>query len=177
MQERSDVRVRVSKRATKALARALSEVQREPTRIEWVNAKHSILAPEPAALLVTIGVRLRSQAKNWGGNNWRANYGRSRQLRAYVMHALARIDLESVLRALGGPPNSIRFVRLAPRLLDDDNLRAAFKPARDQVCCWLSGDNTLTARANDGMRSGYAFDYGQQPQRAYGIRIEIRRAV
>jgi hypothetical protein len=150
-------------------------VQREPTRIDWRARIPSILAPEPASLFVTLGVRLRSQAKNWGGNNWRANYGRSRQLRGYVMHALARVDLDVLLRFLGGPPNHIRFVRLAPRQLDDDNLRAVFKPARDQVCAWLGGDNTLTARANDGARSGYAFDYGQQQQRSYGLRIEVRR--
>jgi hypothetical protein len=173
MQNRSVRGVRVAKRRAAVVDKAVHVLQREPTRIEWVNAKYSILAPEPAALLVTIGIWLKSQAR-WS-NNWRAQHGRSHQLRGYVMHAFARIDLESLLRALGGAPNAIRFVRLAPRSLDDDNLRTAFKPIRDQVCCWLAGDNTLTAKANDGKRSGYTFDYGQQPQHAYGVRIEVRR--
>lgn len=140
----------------------------------WIAAKHDILAPRGAGLDITIGVRLKSQGSGWS-HNWRADYGRSRQLRIRAMHALACVDLETVLRHLSGPPNAIRFVRLAPRALDDDNLRTAFKPIRDQVCAWLAGNNSADARANDGMRSGYAFDYGQQQQKLYGVRIEIRR--
>jgi hypothetical protein len=146
----------------------------ETNAAHWVAPSDSILSPHGPGLDITIGVMLKSQVNGWS-NNWRASHGRSQRLRVLTMHTLACVDIEMVIRHLGGPPNSIRFVRLAPRSLDDDNLRTAFKPIRDQVCCWLACDNSPTARANDGKRSGYAFDYGQQQQKLYGIRIEIRR--
>jgi hypothetical protein len=146
----------------------------EDDRVWWIPARDGVLVQEPATLAISIGVVLKSQGSGWS-HNWRAQHGRSRQLRTLAMHNLASVDIGDLVRFLGGPANSIRFVRLAPRSLDDDNLRTAFKPIRDQVCCWLACDNSPTARANDGKRSGYAFDYGQQQQKLYGIRIEIRR--
>jgi hypothetical protein len=170
----------VRERKAKAVAVPLSKLRiplakLEDDHIRWVAAKSgSILAPKPAELLVWIGMVLMSQ-KHGMSQNWRASYGRSRQLRVKVMHALAELDIAPLTRFLGGPANHIRFVRLAPRSLDTDNLATAFKPIRDQVCCWLAGDNSPTARANDGKRSGYTFEYGQQQQKAYDIRIEVRR--
>jgi hypothetical protein len=120
----------------------------------------SILDDSGSVLIIAIGHWLKAQPR--GKSGWRTRHGVSRGLREKTMHALARIDLEEVHRFLGGAPNSLRFVRLASRSLDDDNLRTAFKPIRDQVCCWLGGDNTPNARANDGKRSGFTFDYGEQ---------------
>lgn len=177
MQARHESPVRTAKREAKVVALRVPRLQTTPLELDdirWIAATGGILAPEPAGLDITIGVVLKSQSSGWS-HNWRASHGRSQQLRKLVMHRLACVDLEPLTRFLGGPANSIRFVRLAPRSLDTDNLATAFKPIRDQVCCWLSGENSPTARANDGKRSGYTFEYAQQSQKAYGIRLEIRR--
>jgi len=145
----------------------------------FIKPSASILDPHPAEVHITLGVYLKSQARM--SNGWMAVYGRTQTTRRRVMKALAEVPGCGPMNGLGhvglwldGTPNHIRFVRLAPRTLDTDNLATAFKPIRDQVCCWLAGENTTTARANDGKRSGYTFDYGQQQQDAYGIRIEMR---
>lgn len=38
-------------------------------------------------------------------------------------------------------PVIVKLTRIAPRRLDDDNLRAAFKAVRDQVAEWLGVDD------------------------------------
>lgn len=137
----------------------------------WERPALTFLSRGEPLLWVVIGIHLQSQGQ-WS-NNWRAAAGRSKQLRMKAVHALAPIEVQEVTRFLGGPARRLRFVRLAPRRLDDDNLAAVFKPIRDQVCCWLKGDNTPSARADDGKRSGYTFEYGQQQQKSYGVRIEV----
>lgn len=145
----------------------------------FLAASDSLLDPHPPEVHVTLGLYLKSQARE--SNNWKATYGRTNTLRRRVMKALADVPGVGPLNGLGhvcawlhGEPMCIRFVRLAPRTLDTDNLATAFKPVRDQVCCWLAGENTATARANDGRRSGFTFEYGQQQQKTYGIRIELK---
>lgn len=154
-------------------AKKKAVVALEPDGVLWHRTEGSILVPAERAVVITIGVRLRSQGQ-WS-KNWRASYGRSHQLRKLVMHRLNCVWTEHVTRHLQGAPTKVRFVRLAPRMLDSDNLASVFKPVRDQVCCWLAGDNTPSARANDGMRSGYEFSYHQQQQKLYGVRIELSR--
>lgn len=137
----------------------------------WIATEGSILVPEVRAVCITIGLVLKSQGQ-WS-KNWRATYGRSLQLRKVVQRALNSVPPDMVERHLRFWPTRIAFTRLAPRTLDSDNLASVFKPIRDQVVCWLHGNNETDARANDGMRSGYMFDYHQQQQRAYGVRIEL----
>jgi len=38
-------------------------------------------------------------------------------------------------------PCTVLMTRIAPRKLDDDNLRGAFKAVRDQVAAWLGVDD------------------------------------
>lgn len=158
---------RVAKRATKLAL--------EPDAIHWVATEGSILVPATRAVVITIGIRLQSQGR-WS-NNWRAAAGRSQQLRKRVMSALYLVAVQDVTHHLGGVfPKRIAFTRLAPRKLDTDNCVAVFKPARDQVCCWLAGRNDYRARADDGVRSGYEFSYYQQAQKLYGLQVELRAA-
>lgn len=149
-------------------------VQLELDGCEWVATEDSILVPAQRSVVITIGIRLKSQ-RHGMSNNWRAAHGRSVQLRKRTARALILVPVPSITRHLlmTHPPSRIGFTRLAPRALDTDNLAAAFKPIRDQVCCWLAGDNSVDARADDGIRSGYSFSYHQQQQRAYGVRIEL----
>lgn len=140
--------------------------------IQWVCSQGSILVPESRAVVITIGIRLKSQ-KHGVSNNWRAAYGRSQQLRKRTAHALALLPVPEVTKHIRGRVQKIVFVRLASRLLDSDNLAGAFKAIRDQTVAWLAGQNHTSARADDSMRSGYEFSYFQQQQRLAGIRIEL----
>jgi hypothetical protein len=143
----------------------------EQDAVHWIATEGSILIPATRAVVITIGIELKSQGR-WS-NNWRAAAGRSRQLRERTMLALSVLTPAAVQKHLGAPVQQIGFTRLAPRMLDDDNLRTAAKAVRDQVVAWLAGYTTVNARANDGMRSGYTFSYYQQQQRLYGVRLEL----
>jgi hypothetical protein len=138
----------------------------------WVATEGSILVPEVRAVVITVGLELKSQ-KHGISNNWRAEHGRRQQLRKRMCVRLGTIPFWGVEAHLDGKPTKIEFTRLAPRMLDSDNLASVFKPIRDQVCAWLVGKNDSSARADDGMRSGYTFSYHQQQQRAYGVRVEL----
>lgn len=153
----------------KASARA---VEVEVDGYHWIATEGSILVPAERAVVITIGIVLKSQ-KHGMSHNWKAEHGRRQWLRKRAQQALSVISPVAAVMHLRGRPTRIVFTRLAPRRLDDDNLTAAFKPIRDQVCAWLSGNNAVDARANDGMRSGYTFEYRQQQQRAHGVRVEL----
>lgn len=144
----------------------------ETDRVDWIATEGSILVPETRCVVLTIGIKLRSQTHGWS-NNWRPAYGRSKQLRKRTQAALFGVSVEHVTQHLRAPARRLIFVRLAKRRLDTDNNVLVFKSIRDQVCCWLKGDNEIWARANDSMRSGYEFDYKQQIQRAWGVRVEL----
>jgi hypothetical protein len=159
--------------ATTAARRTKLSHEVELDDCHWIATDGSILVPAQRAMVITIGIRLKSQSKDWS-NNWRAGYGRSTALRKRTAGALALLPLAGVLTHLRAPARLLSFTRLAPRKLDSDNLVSVFKPIRDQVCCWLSGNNTPNARADDGTRSGYVFEYYQQQQRVYGVRVELQ---
>jgi hypothetical protein len=157
---------------TSAKRRRRLACELEQDDVHWIASEGSILAPPVRAVVITIGLRLRSQGQ-WS-KNWRADYGRTKQLRERTARALSLIAVDGVTEHLRREARVVSFTRLAPRLLDGDNLVAACKAIRDQVCCWLSGDNRPNARADDGVRSGFTFEYHQQQQRAYGVRVELR---
>lgn len=63
-------------------------------------------------------------------------------------------------------PVRVELTRIAPRELDDDNLRSAFKAIRDGIADWLGVlDNDKRIR----------WDYGQKPGgvKVYAIKVEI----
>lgn len=66
------------------------------------------------------------------------------------------------------PPMIVTLTRLAPRLLDDDNLRGSLKSVRDSVAAWLGIDD-----GNALVR----YHYGQQKHGAYGVLVDVRKAV
>lgn len=141
--------------------------------LQWVATQGSILVPESRAVVITIGIRLKSQYTG-RSNNWRASYGRTRQVREAVARALSLIPREEVTAHLRDRVRTIKLIRLAPRLLEKhDNLPFVCKGAVDQVTCWLAGDNRPNARARDGRKDGYTFEYHQQQQRLYGLRVEL----
>lgn len=145
----------------------------EQDDVRWIRTEGSVLVPAERVLVVAVAIYLKSQGGQ--SKNWRAGWGISKRVRTKVMHVLARIDLESVVRFFEGYPNKLTFTRLAPRSLDSDNLATVMKPVRDQTCAWLCGKNAADTVANDGIRSGYEFAYRQQRQSAYGVQIQLER--
>lgn len=146
-------------------------VQLEEDAWYWHLREGTILLPAERCVSITMGIRLKSQAK--GSKNWRAIYGHTVALRSRVAKRLQETPATAIVAHLGDRVKQVTFIRMAPRLLDDDNLAHACKPIRDQIVAWLAGDNRPNARADDGMRSGYSFVYRQQQQRAYGLRVEL----
>jgi hypothetical protein len=65
------------------------------------------------------------------------------------------------------PPLMVVLTRIAPRRLDDDNLRGACKSVRDSVADWLGFD--------DGNERAVSYHYEQEQRSAYGVRVEVRQ--
>lgn len=72
-----------------------------------------------------------------------------------------------------GDVRLVRFVRLGPKLMDDDNAVASIKSVRDQVAAWRSGDNTPKGRGDDGPCCGVVWEYTQEKLTHFGVRVEI----
>ena len=60
----------------------------------------------------------------------------------------------------------VRLVRLAPGLLDDDNLRGALKAVRDAVAAWIGIDDRNPI-------ASWGYDQTRAPQHVYRVRIEV----
>lgn len=63
-------------------------------------------------------------------------------------------------------PLALRFVRIAPRRLDSDNLARAMKALRDELCRWLGyddGDERLT----------FTYDQERGRPKVYAVRLEV----
>lgn len=64
------------------------------------------------------------------------------------------------------PPTTCTLVRVAPRMLDDDNLAGAFKSIRDEVAAFFDVD--------DGPKGPIAWRYEQRREAPKQYRVEIR---
>lgn len=64
-------------------------------------------------------------------------------------------------------PKKITLTRIAPRALDDDNLRGALKAVRDGIADSLGVD--------DSQRSGIEWEYCQRREgkKEYGVEVEM----
>lgn len=109
------------------------------------------------------------------GNGSHGSWKRESGLRKRQRGAVSMLCGE--LRALCNEPATpfrIVLTRIGPRLLDDDNLRGAFKSIRDEVAALLD--------RNDGARSGLSWEYAQERRSVrrgvpafYAVRIEVYR--
>lgn len=65
-------------------------------------------------------------------------------------------------------PCRVTFTRIGPKMLDDDNLRGAFKHIRDEVARLLKTDDSVTGQVE--------WNYKQEAigKREYSIRIEVQ---
>lgn len=65
-------------------------------------------------------------------------------------------------------PASVLLTRVAPRKLDDDNLRGALKAVRDGVADWLGIDD-----GDERVSWEYAQEKDKRP-RYYSVKVEVR---
>lgn len=76
--------------------------------------------------------------------------------------------LDAALRSVSSPAGSrwlVTFTREGLRLLDDDNLAAACKRARDHVAAWLG--------TGDAPSAPVAWRYEQQRAKAYAVEVRV----
>ncbi len=113
--------------------------------------------------------------------HWRVKSKRHK-LQQFFIRSLFKHEAKSI-----GLPCYVSLTRLSPRLLDDDNLRMAFKWIRDEISeCLIplmrktyinkqGNIQEIKGRADCDPRISWG--YNQQKSRKMGIRIEINSAV
>lgn len=97
--------------------------------------------------------------------HWTKRAARAKKERAIVAVALRchhRPTLEPTC-----PPTTCTLARIAPRMLDDDNLAGAFKSIRDEVAAFFGVD--------DGPKGPIKWRYEQRREapRQYGVEIRL----
>ncbi len=123
------------------------------------------IAPRP---LVDLEIPVRTVSESNAHEHWRARARRSKHARGIVAMALGLHVSSSPLRLPDPLPLVVTLTRVAPRSLDDDNLRGALKATRDGVADWLGVDDR-----DPRVRWEYAQRRGAP--RTYAVRVEVRR--
>lgn len=117
---------------------------------------------------VTIPIRTVSEANTRG--HWAARASRVKRQRTTTA-----LTLRSCATGRTRLPCVVSLVRVAPRALDDDNLRGALKAVRDELAVWLGLPLNRRGQADDSdprVRWEYAQERGSPRQ--YAVRVEIR---
>lgn len=106
------------------------------------------------------GLRVVSEANTRG--HWR-----QRWRRGVVQRTAVKVMVGLYLPP--PPPVIVMLTRIAPRVLDDDNLTGGFKAIRDEVAAWL--------RLDDRPGSGVVWRYAQRrgEPRQYAVIVEVYR--
>ena len=86
--------------------------------------------------------------------------------RTHLQRYLACGCFDEMLQPFVSLPCTVRLIRIAPRLLDDDNLRGALKAVRDGIA------DSLEVNDNDPR---VRWEYAQQKgaPKTYGVRVEV----
>lgn len=113
---------------------------------------------------VLVPIRTRSTNHGNGREHWGARTARVRAERRAV-----RTMLTTQLTPMTDDV-VVTLTRIAPRTLDDDNLRGALKACRDETAAFLGRD--------DNPKAGIEWRYSQErgAPRQYAVRITIERA-
>lgn len=108
--------------------------------------------------MIEFPIHVRSTAnlrEHWSATAKRAKL--HRQIVGYVMNGQPKPDL----------PCIVRFIRIAPRELDDDNCVSGFKACRDGFADWLG------IKDNDP-RVSWEYAQIKGKPRQYAVRVEIQ---
>jgi hypothetical protein len=123
---------------------------------EWVAGQSSL----PGAFLA---IRTKSEMNTRDG--WKARWARSKPAKERARVATLAYLPHSLIRRQG--QLLVTLTRLAPRLLDDDNLRSALKSVRDGVAKAIGVDD------GPGGRITWGYQQDKAPWQCYGVRIQI----
>lgn len=107
---------------------------------------------------LTVPIRIESVANIH--EHWSARAKRAREHRTAVYYAMRAAKMPHAV------PCTITLTRIAPRVLDSDNLASGCKAARDGVADWLQiddGDKRVTW--------AYAQERGEPKE--YALRVEV----
>ena len=111
---------------------------------------------------ITVELPLRIESTPNQRLHWAAKAKKTKAHREAVDWALRGIKPPAA-------PARITLTRIAPRVLDSDNLAAGFKAARDSVAQWLGIDD-----GSPLLIWSYAQERGAP--KAYGVRIGVEAA-
>lgn len=103
----------------------------------------------------TLPLRVVSEANR--RDHWAAKAKRVKAQRRAVWCAWHAASLRTGCR-----PSGVRLVRLAPRTLDSDNLRSAFKAVRDEIALMCGFDDRVDL-----------WQYAQERAKGYAVRVEV----
>lgn len=120
----------------------------------WVGDVEGVEMTEPISFTIPITTKSMSNARL----HWRAKAKETASQRRATAYRTP-----PTLKALG-PLLTVVLTRIAPRQLDDDNLRGALKAVRDQVACALGVDDRSRL---------VSWEYGQESGEA-SVRVEVR---
>lgn len=112
---------------------------------------------------ITLPIRTVSEANV--REHWAKRASRAKQQRLTCWAELKAVDHGP--RLLGRV--AVTLTRIAPRALDDDNLRGALKACRDGVADWLGVDDRHPCVQ-------WAYGQAKGEPRQYGVRIQVEVA-
>ena len=127
--------------------------------------------------MITIEVPIKTVSEANNQEHWTKKSKRHSQQQFFVRHALKKNNIKINL------PCSIKLTRLAPRILDDDNLPVSMKYIRDEIAAYIFPEKVITYKRNGKTYSNkgnadsdpqVTWLYSQEKLWNYSVRIEIK---
>lgn len=121
--------------------------------------------------MLSVSIPLRLGAALNSREHWRARSAATRHERAISRIVLGSRDRDHFARALEREPSlriDVELVRVAPRLVDSDNLQGQFKAVRDGVADFLGIDDATP-------RIVWRYEQERRRPKEYLVEIRIRR--
>lgn len=112
-------------------------------------------------------IPLKTVSEANSSEHWRIKSKRHKQ-QQFLISCLFRHNAQPIVL-----PCIVKLSRLSPRLLDDDNLRTAFKWIRDEIADWLILGHLPKLKGRNDSDQRITWQYDQKQQQQQGIRIEI----
>lgn len=118
--------------------------------------------------MITLRLPIRTQSEMNMREHWAKKASRARSHRCVAKMVGNATTLPNSLTF----PLVVTLTRVAPRPLDDDNVRGALKATRDGIADWLQVDD----RKSDIVRYEYAQQKGKRGEYAVLVSIESKEA-
>jgi hypothetical protein len=118
--------------------------------------------------VIAVEVPVRTVSESNARGHWSKRAGRAKAQRGLVALMLrARAKAPKLRPIVGGLV--VTLTRIAPRALDDDNLRGALKACRDGVADWLGVDDR-------DRRVEWRYAQKRGAAKAYAVVLEVTEA-